>query len=34
VERHINALFAKLGLGAERDYHHRVRAVLLYMAES
>lgn len=34
VERHINALFAKLGLGAEPDYHHRVRAVLLYLAES
>lgn len=32
VERHINAVFGKLGLGAEPDYHHRVRAVLLYLA--
>ncbi|RKS80154.1 DNA-binding NarL/FixJ family response regulator [Motilibacter peucedani] len=34
VERHINALFGKLGLGAEPDYHSRVRAVLLYLAQS
>lgn len=33
VERHINTLFTKLGLSEEPDYHHRVRAVLLYLAE-
>ena len=33
VERHINGLFAKLGLSEDRDSHHRVRAVLLYRAE-
>jgi DNA-binding NarL/FixJ family response regulator len=34
VERHINALFGKLGLGEEPDYHRRVRAVLLYLADA
>jgi DNA-binding NarL/FixJ family response regulator len=33
VERHINALFAKLGLASDQDSHHRVRAVLLYLSE-
>jgi DNA-binding NarL/FixJ family response regulator len=33
VERHINSIFAKLDLTGHQDYHHRVRAVLLYLAE-
>ena len=33
VERHINALFAKLGMSDDPDAHHRVRAVLLYLSE-
>lgn len=33
VERHINALFAKLGLTDDQTVHHRVRAVLLYLSE-
>jgi DNA-binding NarL/FixJ family response regulator len=33
VERHINSIFAKLQLAAESDYHKRVRAVLLFLAE-
>jgi DNA-binding NarL/FixJ family response regulator len=32
VEKHINSIFAKLGIAEETDSHHRVRAVLLYMA--
>lgn len=32
VEKHINSIFAKLGLADETDSHHRVRAVLLYIA--
>jgi DNA-binding NarL/FixJ family response regulator len=31
VEKHINALFAKLGLVAEPDTNRRVKAVLLYL---
>ena len=34
VERHINALFAKLQLSEERDVHRRVKAVLLYLSET
>ena len=33
VERHINSIFAKLGLAEEGEAHHRVRAVLLYLAD-
>jgi DNA-binding NarL/FixJ family response regulator len=32
VEKHINSIFSKLGIAEETDSHHRVRAVLLYMA--
>jgi DNA-binding NarL/FixJ family response regulator len=32
VERHINAVFAKLGLSEDHRSNHRVRAVLLYLA--
>lgn len=32
VEKHINVLFAKLGLTAERDVNRRVTAVLMYMS--
>ncbi len=31
VEKHINSLFAKLGLSEEQATHRRVRAVLLYL---
>jgi DNA-binding NarL/FixJ family response regulator len=34
VEKHINAVFAKLGLTAEEESHRRVRAVLLFLQDS
>ena len=34
VEKHINAIFTKLDLSFEEDTHRRVRAVLLYLAET
>jgi DNA-binding NarL/FixJ family response regulator len=33
VERHINAIFAKLGMVEEGENHRRVGAVLVYLAE-
>jgi DNA-binding NarL/FixJ family response regulator len=33
VEKHINAVFSKLGLSEEPDVHRRVKAVILYLAE-
>jgi DNA-binding NarL/FixJ family response regulator len=34
VEKHINGIFAKLGLAEEREVHKRVKAVLLHLAAS
>lgn len=34
IEKHINALFAKLGVTEENDVHRRVAAVLVYLDES
>lgn len=33
VEKHINAIFAKLGLTGDQQHHPRVRAALLYLAD-
>src|SRR5262249_45541743 len=33
VEKHINAIFSKLGLAEERDVDRRVKAVLLFLTE-
>ena len=32
IEKHINAIFSKLGLGEEGDAHRRVKAVLIYLS--
>jgi DNA-binding NarL/FixJ family response regulator len=34
VEKHINAIFSKLGLGEEKDLHRRVKATLIFLAEA
>ena len=34
VEKHVNAIFAKLGLAEERSVHRRVVAVVTYLRES
>jgi len=34
VEKHINAVFSKLGLSEETDVHRRVKAVLVYLSDS
>ena len=34
VEKHANAIFAKLGLSEEPDLNRRVKAVLLYLSET
>ncbi len=33
VEKHINSIFAKLGVGVEDQAHPRVRAVLMYLSD-
>ena len=33
VEKHINAIFSKLGLSEEKELHRRVKAALIYLAE-
>ncbi len=33
VEKHINAIFSKLGLSEQPDTHRRVKATLVYLAE-
>ena len=33
VEKHINSIFAKLGVGMEDQAHPRVRAVLMYLSD-
>jgi DNA-binding NarL/FixJ family response regulator len=34
VEKHINAIFSKLGLSEEKDVHRRVKAALIFLAET
>jgi DNA-binding NarL/FixJ family response regulator len=33
VEKHINAIFSKLGLSEEREVHRRVKAALIFLSE-
>ena len=33
IERHINSIFSKLDLSAEKDVHRRVKAVLMFLSE-
>jgi DNA-binding NarL/FixJ family response regulator len=33
VEKHINAIFSKLGLSEEKDLHRRVKAALIFLSE-
>ena len=33
VEKHINAIFSKLGLSEEKDLHRRVKAALIYLMD-
>ena len=33
VEKHINAIFSKLGLSEERDVNKRVKATVIYLAD-
>jgi DNA-binding NarL/FixJ family response regulator len=33
VEKHINSIFAKLGLAGDQQNHPRVRAALMFLAE-
>ena len=33
VEKHINSIFAKLGLSGDQQHHPRVRATLMYLSE-
>jgi DNA-binding NarL/FixJ family response regulator len=33
VEKHINSIFSKLGLSAEKDVNRRVKAVLVFLSE-
>jgi DNA-binding NarL/FixJ family response regulator len=33
VEKHTSSIFAKLGLGEEKDVNRRVKAVLLFLSQ-
>ncbi|HEX2647018.1 MAG TPA: DNA-binding response regulator, partial [Candidatus Dormibacteraeota bacterium] len=34
VEKHINAIFSKLGLSEEKELHRRVKAALIFLSEA